>query len=266
MSVYINDNVNYLHDAIESIYQLQIRKPDQVVIVCDGVVLDSHMKVLNYWKSRFPAIFKIVHLPINLGLPSALNFGITFCKYNYIARMDADDISSEYRFQHQISYLCNNLDVTIIGSNVFEFRNSIKNIINRKLVPIDPDRISRYIKFRNPINHMSVIFKKEDILKVGGYPLIQGYEDYLLWVKLYKKGYKIRNINLFLVFARIENDFISRRSGIKYFKSEITLQNNFYNLKLFGFAIFLFNVFTRPFLRLIPRSFLSVFYKVLRYE
>lgn len=264
MSVYINDNVNYLYDAIESIYYLQIKKPDQVVIVCDGIILDGHQKVLNYWKNRFPTIFKIVNLPTNLGLPSALNFGITFCEYDYVARMDADDISACDRFYHQINYLDNNQDVTIVGSNVYEFTNNIKNIVNHKHVPIDPDLISRYIKFRNPLNHMSVIFKKDDVLKVGGYPLIQGYEDYFLWVKLYKNGYKIRNINLFLVYARIENNFLARRSGMKYFQNEIILQINFYVLKLFGFRIFLFNIFFRSFLRLIPRSFLQIVYKFLR--
>jgi glycosyltransferase involved in cell wall biosynthesis len=266
MSVYFKDNAEDLNDSINSIYCLQSLKPNQIVIVCDGILTTDLYFIINFWKQKLNNIFFVLQLNKNSGLAIALNEGLKYCKYDYVARMDSDDFSSPDRFKIQLKYLSNHPEVTIIGSNVYEFSDNIKRITFKKKVPNLDNDFNNFIKYRNPINHMSVVFKKNDILSVGGYDSIIGYEDYLLWVKLFVKGYKLFNISDYLVYARIDNGFISRRKGYNLFKNEIILQFKFYNLGLFGLNILFYNLFFRSISRLLPNSILKNIYNKLRDE
>lgn len=76
------------------------------------------------------------------------------------------------------------------------------------------------MKFRNPINHPSVMFRKSDVLDVGSYVHWDLNEDYYLWIRMALKGYKFHNINEPLVKMRITNDTYLRRGGLKYFLTQ----------------------------------------------
>ena len=257
---------SHFNSAIESIWDNQSLKPNQIVLVCDGELTLDLYQVINTWKLKLNNILHIHQFNKNVGLTMALNEGLKYCKYDYVARMDSDDISSPQRFTKQLNFLSKNPNTTLVGSNVLEFMYNINNIIFRKNVPSDYNAIATYIKYRNPVNHMSVIFKKKDILKVGGYTDLNGYEDYLLWVKLFINGFNICNLNENLVFARIDNGFILRRKGYILFKNEIILQFKFYKLGLFGINTFLHNLIFRSISRLLPISILKFIYKKLRNE
>ncbi len=264
ISVYNKEKPEYLNNSLISIWDNQNHKPNQIVLVCDGeLTLDLYL-IINTWKKRLNKYFYIVQLKKNLGLALALNEGLKHCKYDYVARMDSDDISSPDRFIKQLNYLNKYPNTTLLGSNVLEFKHHISCITNKKYVPTSHKVLQQYIKYRNPINHMSVIFNKHDILKVGGYTDINGYEDYLLWAKLYVNGFILQNLNENLVYARIDNNFIARRKGLKFFKNEIKLQYEFYNLGLISIHIFVFNLLFRSGSRLLPTFFLNIIYNKLR--
>ena len=265
MSVYYKDNVFFLNAAIESIYISQILKPDQVVIVCDGPLSIKHHDILNYWKNKYPLIFNIHYLPSNLGLANALNFGISFCKFDYIARMDSDDISSPSRFQKQIQFLSTNPNLVFFGSNVAEFNTNYEKYICLKKVPLSNLDIIKYSKFRNPFNHMSVFFKKSYILDLGGYRNILGYEDYDLWVRLLQKNYLCANMQEVLVFARIGNNMVNRRRGIMLFKNDMKLQILFYKLNYINIFELFRNIIIRCIPRLMPVFLVKYIYKILRF-
>ena len=108
-----------------------------------------------------------------------------------------------------------NLDVC--GSNTIEFSSiSLNSMIKKN--PLKHEQISRRLKYRNPFNHQTVIFKKKSVLKAGNYKDVPFFEDYYLWVRMKKKGSIFGNLNKILVRADVDKNFYDRRSGIKYLR------------------------------------------------
>jgi len=220
MSLYKNDKHEYLITAIDSILN-QTLKPNQFVIMVDGPVSDDIKELLiNYSKSN--PIIELHFRKENLGLGLTLKEGLNYCKYEYVARMDADDYSLPYRFEKQINYLKQHNDISIIGSAIKEFSSDINNTESLRVVPETNSQILKFAKKRNPFNHPSVIFKKEAVLSVGSYKNVRNLQDYFLWVDLLLAGYKGYNIQEPLVLMRADNNLFKRRSGKKY----INIQND----------------------------------------
>ena len=152
-------------------------------------------KVIKKLSKEFP--LKLNYLRVNIGLAKALNKSLEMVKTEWIARADSDDINLSERFSIQIMQAKNDHD--IIGSLVKEidYEKNIPDLI--KKIPFKDNEIKKYLKFRKPINHMTVFGKTELIRKVGGYPNIYLKEDYGLWIKL--ASIKIYNINKVLVIV-----------------------------------------------------------------
>ena len=85
---------------------------------------------------------------------------------------------------------------------------------------IDIKKISRW---RNPINHMAVAYRKKAVFSVGLYPDIKFKEDYALWLKMIASNKKIINIPKVLVDATVGSEMYSRRTGLGHLKSELDL-------------------------------------------
>jgi len=221
MSVYKNDKPNFVKIAIESILK-QTLQPSQFVIMIDGQIDEKLEHVLlSYEKEN-----KIIELHFqdeNLGLGLTLKEGLNYCKYDYVARMDADDYSLPNRFEIQFEYLKKNKNISIIGSNIAEFTENIENINSIRKVPEKNEDIYNFAKSRNPFNHPSVILKKEDVLAVGSYKNVRFLQDYFLWVDLLTAGYKGYNVQKNLVYMRADSNLFKRRSGKKYIKIQIEL-------------------------------------------
>ena len=105
MSVYKNDNPEFLKTALESIYEQQTRKPDEIVVVFDGKLTEELYTVLNNFKKDKETIVFYYPQEVNQGLGQALKIGSEKCTGDYIFRMDSDDISAPERFEKQLDYL-----------------------------------------------------------------------------------------------------------------------------------------------------------------
>lgn len=214
MSVYKNDKPEYVKLAIDSILNQKIR-PNQYVIMIDGPISEDLKKILLDYEKKD----KIVELHFrekNLGLGLTLNEGLNYCKYEYVARMDADDEALSNRFEDQIKYLEDHPEVDVIGANMYEYDEEMKNIISQKNVPETDKELKEYVKFRNPINHPTVIFKKDKVLEVGSYEDFPLFEDYYLWAKLVSNNCTFYNIQKPLYNFRGGNSMYERRGGKKY--------------------------------------------------
>ena len=105
MSCYKNDNPDFLRAAIISSYEQQTLKPDEFVLIVDGPVSKNIDEVIYEFENKYGDIFKVHRLKENKGLGNALRIGVTICSYDYVVRMDADDISREDRFEKLIDCL-----------------------------------------------------------------------------------------------------------------------------------------------------------------
>lgn len=219
MSVYYKENPKHFDEAIESILINQTCVPDEFVLVCDGKLTLELESVIEKYSNKFPCILKIIRLKENAGLGNALNYGMPYCSYELIARADSDDICAPYRFEEQIKFMVKNKDIGISSSYIDEFDEDYKKPKNIKKLPLGNDELVKMSKYRNPLNHMSVMFRKSIILSIGSYHHIPYVEDYELWIRAINNGVKLANIDKILVHARVGNGMVGRRGNRQYISS-----------------------------------------------
>lgn len=236
MSVYKNDIAQNVKTAVESIIN-QTFRPSQVVIVVDGPVPDETTKTLEELKELYSEV-EIYPLEQNVGLGNALKDGMTHCGNEIVARMDSDDIAVEDRFEKQIKKFEEDSELSIVGSNIAEFIGDKDNVVSIRSVPENHDDICKYLKKRCPFNHMTVMFKKSEVEKAGGYLHWFYNEDSYLWARMYLAGCKFANIPENLVYARINEATFQRRGGYKYYKSERDLFKFMYKNKIIGWGAY----------------------------
>lgn len=262
ISVYCKENPQFLKLALNSIWVNQTLKPSEVVIVKDGRVTADLDVVIDKFCKIAPV--KIVSFIENRGLGVALAKGLENCTHEIVARMDADDIAMPDRFEKQIEFLVSNFEYDIIGSNIAEFENSENKIIGIRNVPNKFEDIIAFSKKRNPLNHMTVMFKRSSVLAAGNYLPLQGYEDYYLWIRMINNGCMIYNIQEELMLARVGDEMLIRRQGVNFYKQEIKLQKLFYKIGYINYFELVRNIFCRAFPRLFPIFLLRYIYKLLR--
>lgn len=261
-SIYIRANAQHYSECLQSIAD-QETKPNEVVVVHDGPVSDDIIAVENEFEAILP--LKIIKLTNNLGLGLALNAGIEHCSNEWIARMDADDICTPDRFTKQIAFINENPGIDFVGSSIAEFENENLNCITgyRNLPSSHPAIVSKS-RFRNPMNHMTVMYRKSNLQKLGGYKSLILLEDYYLWIQALKHGYNFANIPEPLVFARVDQNWLRRRKGMRYLRNELILLSYMLKIKHITTMQFIINFITRSLLRLSPNVFLKTTYYILR--
>lgn len=237
MSVYKKEKASYLLEAVNSMLNQSV-KPSEIVLVEDGPLTDELYTAIDLLVHENAHIFKIVKNEKNLGLGLALAKGLKECSYELVARMDTDDIARSNRISKQLLEFEKDDELSLCGGNIREFAGSVENTVGLRVVPVEDREIKKYIKNRCPFNHMTVMFKKNDVLKAGNYQHLLYNEDYLLWINMLKVGCKFKNIPEVLVDVRVDTDFYAdRRGGNQYFKSEKAIQDILLENKLI-------NVFT----------------------
>ena len=261
MSVYAREQSEHLIAALHSVFE-QTVSPTEVVLVEDGPLTTELNTVITDFSERYSAL-KIVKLAKNMGLGNALNVGLSACTYSLVARMDSDDLSLPNRFETQLKVFEKDLEVSVVGGWISEFENNPEQIISYRKVPEFDSEIKHFFCSKSPVNHVTVMFRKEDILKVGGYQHFYCLEDYWLWTRMINEGFKFYNIQNILVNVRGGAAMAARRGGWKYVKSEIKLQWQIWKMGLTGVYAFSRNIFVRFSIHMMPSSLRYFFYKYL---
>lgn len=241
ISVYKNDNPVDFRTAVESVSIKQTVQPNEVLIVVDGPVPEPLRQCIIELKEEINYV-NILWQEKNQGLGKALGIGVKSAKYDLIARMDSDDISSPDRFQKQLAAFEKDTDLSILGGYITEFIGDPSNIVGRREVPLSDKEIREYMKQRCGLNHVSVMFKREEVLRVGNYEDWFYNEDYYLWIRMILGNCKFGNIPDNLVNVRVGLDMYSRRGGRKYFKSEYGIQKLMLKEGIISMPRFLYNV------------------------
>lgn len=223
ISLYDKEKPDYLKASIESMLS-QTLKPDQIVLVKDGPLNSELDQVIDFYVNQNPGLFTVVELKNNVGLGKALDEGLKYCKNELVARMDADDISLPERCEFQVKEFINNPDLSIVGTMIDEFYDDPKNIISSRIVPTSHEEIKKFIRRRSPFNHPTVMFKKSDVIKCGGYGNLRRKQDLDLFSRMINSGCKGANINQSLLLFRSNEDNYKRRKSWSYCKSYIDVQ------------------------------------------
>lgn len=220
MSVYKNDNVEYVRLAIDSMLS-QTVKPEQYVVVVDGPIDEEIVQLLNKYQLELPSVFTIVTIQENKGLANALNEGLKHCRNELVARMDADDIALQMRCEKILAEFEKNEQLVVCGCNIDEFFGDISNIRTSRIVPSEHIEIKKFMRKRQPFNHPTVIYKKSKVVDAGGYITLKRKEDFDLFSRLISSGNVTKNVNESLYLYRADKANYARRKSYINFKSAI---------------------------------------------
>ena len=218
----------------------QSQVPNEIVVVHDGKLSDNLYKKINDYK--FVLNIKEIFLISNMGLGYALNEGVKNCSYNYIARIDIDDVCEPDRFELQKKYLDFNPNIDILGGQVTLFND--QGDFGKRTVPLNHVDLFRHSLLRNPLNHSTVMFRKSKILFAGNYPKVRYTQDYLLWVFCFYKDLKFANLPEVIVKMYSDRNLVKRR-GLKYLFYDIKPYIQNYNFKNNGLLFLIFALMIR---------------------
>ena len=253
MSVYKNDNAEYLQLAIESMLN-QTYPPDQFVIVEDGPICSELESVILKYSKKKPYLFTIVRLKTNGGLGNALNQGLKVCRNELIARMDADDIAKEDRCEKQIDEFKTNPMIGILGTQIDEFIGYPENIVSKRIVPTEHEEIIKFAKRRSPFNHPTVMYRKSVIDNLGGYTAYGRKEDLDLFVRAVNNGIYTKNLDKSLLYYRTSQENLKRRKTWVNCKEYIQIMYKFKKQKYIGMSDFLYVIVGQFVLYLTPNK------------
>lgn len=252
MSVYKKEKPEYLREALESVIN-QTLPPDEIVLVEDGPLTPELDAVLDEIASKLiqkqsykdtKLQLRVVKLEQNQQLGRALAEGLKHCTNELIVRMDTDDIAVSDRFEVQYRYMAEHPEIAVSGGLMEEFDPADESYRKVKNMPTSKENIKSYSRYRNPVNHMTVMFRKAKVEEAGGYRHFPFLEDYDLWTRMQAKGCEFANIDKVFVRARTERDIYKRRGGRKYCRQYLELrkqqrQLGLLNIKEYTVAIVL---------------------------
>ncbi len=262
ISVYHKENPLYFRESLESLIN-QTVLPNEIVLIKDGPLTENLENVLNEYVANYANLFKIIALPLNKGLGNALSIGILECSNELIARMDTDDICVSNRFEKELNFLKNNPTIDLVGSNVEEFNNFPGDLQRFRKMPEKDIELLRYAKYRSPVNHPSIMFRKQKVLEAGNYNSdILMMEDFSLFIRMLNNGCVFYNIQEVLLNFRIGLglDVIKRRSGLLYFNNEWKFAKLAFKIGHLNFFEWLFYILFKLPLRLMPPRIIEFVY------
>ena len=260
ISVYKKEKPEYLKTALQSIIN-QTLQPTEIVIVKDGILTQELDDCIKEYEKQYPELIKIIAFKENRGLGLALRDGVIACKYDYIARMDSDDIAKPERFAKQFQYLKQHPETALLGTWITEFSKDENKPDTLTELPCTHQEILKYAKKRNPFRHMTMVLKKEAVIKAGNYRDFLWFEDYDLWVRMLQKGYTAANIPEYLVNVHADKEMFARRGGWQYLKQDYRFQQLLLNSKFITCKQFIRNIFYRSIVRIMPNKLRIIFYK-----
>lgn len=206
MGVYREKN-EYIKLAVDSILNQSFTNFEFLIVLDDPNNIEG-LKLLNEYKEKDNRI-KVIVNESNIGLAMSLNKAIELANGEYLARMDADDISLLDRFSKQVEYMDAHPEITVVGTNKNIIDESGKQISKGGHLPENPKDTEKCLKHANIIVHPSVMMRSKDIKAIGGYRDFPTTQDLDLWLRVVSAGLKICNMDEYLINYRINSQSVS---------------------------------------------------------
>lgn len=201
---------SYLKQSMQSVLNQTYRNFD-FLIINDCSTDDSLLTIESFHDERI----RVHHNAANLGQTKSLNVGLKLAKWDYIARIDADDIALPQWLETQLDKVKKCPSYSVVSSYAFvvDEQNKIKKLYKP---PFENEDIILRSLIASPINHVGCIYKKKDVIENGGYD--EEYvtaADYDLWGKLIRSNFKITTTPKVLIAIREHIHSLSREHSTR---------------------------------------------------
>ena len=228
MSTYKEDE-RLLRESIESILNPTYNDFEYIIIL-DYPDNDVHKSVIEEYALKDDRIHFYINEK-NMGLTDSLNRGLSLCHGEYIARMDADDISLPDRLERQMKYLEKN-HYDLIGGITEMINENGSLLYSIKNVPTDPKKINKALRYSQCIAHPTWLGKKEVFEKNAGYRHMPLCEDYDFTLRAVLNGFVISNLNETVLKYRMTSNSISRSNLFEQYLYMSYITNEYKNKRV----------------------------------
>ena len=197
----------YVEESIKSILKQTYRNLE--IIAINDCSTDRTGELLQAMAAKDSRVSVFTNEK-NLKLIQTLNKGISLCKGDYIARMDADDISLPTRIEKEVAFLEKHTDHDIVSTQFYAFRSENPNKKDLNHSPTHDRELRGYMLFRSGICHPAVMIRKRVFSELGlkFEPEYLHVEDYALWSEAMYKT-KLGNLSEPLLLYRVHKQQVS---------------------------------------------------------
>lgn len=262
MSLYKNDREEFVRMAVESILNQTFKDFDYYIQYDGPIDIDVDKYLSNIEDERV----KILKRSENKGLAQSLNDLLNIVMplgYEYIARMDADDISEANRFERQLEYFKSHPELECLGTWATEITSTGKEYFKKQMPETNEDCLDMFRK-RDCMVHPTVMFRRSYIEKAGLYDLNTFFgEDTMMWAQGFAAGCKMGNVPEYLFRFRLDDNFFDRRRGWKYAKGIWNLRHRVNKMLGFGVVEDIYAI-AYAIAKMMPKTILNIIYKTAR--
>ena len=245
-----------LSAALASLAQ-QTLAPDEVVIVADGPLTPALDAELAAYADSRPGVTTI-RLPTNQGAGVATQAALAAATGTWVAKVDSDDVLMPDRLERQLRRLTSS-GADLCSTAMTEFVGSPDQVLGTRTTPVDHREFARLMRHRNPVNHPTVMFRREVALGSGGYQHLPYLEDYDLWARMLRDGATFVGLAEPLVAYRTDG-MLARRRQRGALRSELLLQPRLHRYGVVSAARVPVNLVLRCGYLLLPMSLLRFAY------
>lgn len=205
----------YLPAALRSLMR-QTLEDWELVAVDDGSS-DATPMLLGQAASKDRRV-RVFRRPAQ-GLVAALNEGLRHCRAPLVARMDGDDVCHPERLERQVNCLERHPELDLLACRVRSFPRpaisaGMRYYEDWQNVHLGHEEILRDIFVESPFAHPSVVYRRDQVLELGGYRKVEWAEDYDLWLRMSAAGLRFARLPETLLFWRDRPERLSRTSSI----------------------------------------------------
>ena len=226
-----NENPVFLKACVISILNQTFENFEFIVAV---EPMEKNMEFLSGVEDADKRV-KILRNETKLGVAGSRNRAIRESSGQYIALMDSDDYCAPDRFEKQLSFLENNPDVSVVGSNMYLLDDSGKVTGERKY-PEMHNEIKKSFLLTMAVANPSVMFRKKDIDEAGLFDdRLYKSEDFELWLRFLAYNKKMHNLQENLIYYRMPALHNEKRGHIHW-------RNNYTARKRYSRLIWPFHI------------------------
>ncbi|MFM5603726.1 glycosyltransferase [Aeromonas caviae] len=225
MSVY-NEPIDWISESIRSIAEQDITEHNiQLIVIVDNPSKRSELETFfeSFYEEvkhlRGSSFEFICHYNIeNIGLAKSLNKAFSLCDGDFIARMDADDISNKNRFSEQIKYIVET-NSDIIGSGI-ERVDEFGGSLGVSLLSHDFNDLKNHLGYKSICYHPTWLMKRHVFESINGYRPYPNSQDLDFLIRAVEAGYTVRNAPLVLLKYRLNDNSLSFKKSLRQRKCQ----------------------------------------------